>query len=159
MYKREEKKEPNYSVMKYTYDYIDIRKDGVIDLNEWNKIFAKQEGTLDTNQVRKSQLQLLRNWEMSNDIIFICKLIAKNRKIIKEKVKEKIGNNSNMLIKSNQLVDILKSILVNIKLSQTQWKMIASIGDLEKNGIIDFNIFMAVIENTNKIETSYPKIV
>jgi len=159
MYKREEKKEPNYSVMKYTYDYIDIRKDGVIDLNEWNKIFAKQEGTLDTNQVRKSQLQLLRNWEMSNDNIFICKLIAKNRKIIKEKVKEKIGNNSNMLIKSNQLVDILKSILVNIKLSQTQWKMIASIGDLEKNGIIDFNIFMAVIENTNKIETSYPKIV
>ena len=159
MYKREEKKEPNYSVMKYTYDYIDIRKDGVIDLNEWNKIFAKQESTLDTNQVRKSQLQLLRNWEMSNDIIFICKLIAKNRKIIKDRVKDKIGNNSNMLIKSNQLVDILKSILFNIKLSQTQWKMIASIGDLEKNGIIDFNIFMAVIENTNKIETSYPKIV
>ena len=31
--------------MKYTYDYIDIRKDGVIDLNEWNKLFTKQEGT------------------------------------------------------------------------------------------------------------------
>ena len=151
MYKREEKKEPNYSVMKYIYDYIDIRKDGLIDLNEWNKIFAKQESYLDINQVKKSQLQLLRNWEMSNDIIFICKLIAKNRKIIKDRVKDKIGNNSNMLIKTNQLIDILKKVLFNIKLSQTQWKMIASIGDIEKNGTCDFNIFMQIIESTHNI--------
>ena len=151
MYKREEKKEPNYSVMKYIYDYIDIRKDGLIDLNEWNKIFAKQESYLDINQVKKSQLQLLRNWEMSNDVVLVCKLIAKNRKIIKDRVKDKIGDNSNMLIKTNQLVDILKNVLFDVKLSQTQWKMIASIGDINKNGIIDFNIFMLIIENTNKI--------
>ena len=71
MYKREAKKEPSYSVMKYLYDYIDVRKDGVIDLNEWNKIFAIQESHLDLSQVKQSQLKVLRNWEMSNDIIFI----------------------------------------------------------------------------------------
>ena len=159
MYKREAKKEPTYSVMKYTYDYIDIRKDGVIDLNEWNKIFSKQEGILDINQVKQSQLKLLRSWEMSNDIIFICKLIGKNRKIIRDRVKDKIGNNQNMLININQLIDILKSVLFNIKLSQTQWKMIVSIGDLDKSGIIDFNIFMSIIETTNRIEDSHPKYV
>ena len=89
--------------------------------------------------------------------IFIYKLIGKNRKIIKERVFAKIGNNSNMLIKVNQLVDILKNVLFNIKLSQTQWKMIASIGDMDKSGIIDFNIFMSIIENTNKIGLSHPK--
>ena len=157
IYKREKKKEPTYSVMKYIYDYIDIRKDGIIDLNEWNKIFAMQESILDLTQVKQSQLQKLRNWEMSNDIIFIYKLIGKNRKIIKERVFAKIGNNSNMLIKVNQLVDILKNVLFNVKLSQTQWKMIASIGDMDKSGIIDFNIFMSIIENTNKIGLSHPK--
>ena len=159
MYKREAKKELTYSVMKYMYDYIDIRKDGIIDLNEWNKIFAKQESILDVTQVKKNQLQLLRNWEMSNDIIFIYKLIGKNRKLIKERVLAKIGNNPNMLIKVNHLIDILKSTLFNVQLSQTQWKMIASIGDMDKSGIIDFNVFMSIIENTNKIGTSHPKVV
>jgi Ca2+-binding EF-hand superfamily protein len=159
MYKREGRKEPNYSVMKYTYDYIDIRKDGVIDLNEWNKIFAKQESYLDLTQVKQSQLQLLRNWEMSNDIFFIYKLIGKNRKIIKERVTAKIGNNSNMLIKVNQLIEILKNILPNIKLSKTQWKMIASIGNINKCDVIDFNLFMNIIENTNRMGYSHPKIV
>ena len=157
IYKREAKKEPTYSVMKYIYDYIDIRKDGIIDLNEWNKIFAMQESTLDLNQVKQSQLQKLRNWETSNDIIFIYKLIGKNRKIIRERVFAKIGNNPNMLIKVNQLIDILKNVLFNVKLSQTQWKMIASIGDMDKSGIIDFNIFMSIIENTNKVGLSHPK--
>ena len=159
MYKREGRKEPNYSVMKYTYDYIDIRKDGVIDLNEWNKIFAKQESYLDLTQVKQNQLQLLRNWEMSNDIFFIYKLIGKNRKIIKERVTAKIGNNSNMLIKVNQLIEILKNILPNIKLSKTQWKMIASIGNINKCDVIDFNLFMNIIENTNRMGYSHPKIV
>ena len=158
IYKREAKKEPTYSVMKYIYDYIDIRKDGVIDLNEWNKIFAMQESNLDLSQVKESQLKVLRNWEMSNDIIFIYKLIGKNRKLIKERVFSKIGNNPNMLIKVNHLIDILKNVLFNIKLSQTQWKMIASIGDINKSGIIDFNIFMSIIENINKLGLSHPKI-
>ena len=159
MYKREAKKEPVYSVMKYMYDYIDIRKDGLIDLNEWNKIFAKQESILDVTQVKKNQLQLLRNWEMSNDIIFIYKLIGKNRKLIKKRVMAAIGNNPNMLIKVNHLIDILKSILFNVQLSQTQWKMIASIGNMDKSGIIDFNVFMSIIENRNKIGLSHPKVV
>ena len=158
IYKREAKKEPSYSVMKYIYDYIDIRKDGVIDLNEWKKIFAIQESNLDIINIKQNQLKILRNWEMSNDIIFIYKLIGKNRKLIKERVLSKTGNNPNMLIKVNHLIDILKNVLFNIKLSQTQWKMIASIGDINKSGIIDFNIFMSIIENVNKVGFSHPKI-
>ena len=49
------------------YDYIDIRKDGIIDLNEWNKIFAKQESILDVTQVKKNQFNQV--------IIFVSSII------------------------------------------------------------------------------------
>jgi Ca2+-binding EF-hand superfamily protein len=158
IYKREAKKEPTYSVMKYMYDYIDIRKDGVIDLNEWNKIFAMQESILDLNQVKQSQLQKLRNWEMSNDIIFVYKLIGKNRKIIRERVFAKIGNNPNMLIKVNQLIDILKNVLFNVNLSYTQWNMIVSLGDRDKSGFVDVDTFIKVIDANAKVSNSHPII-
>ena len=65
------------------YDYIDIRKDGIIDINEWNKIFAGAEGKLDliADEFIPSQLRILRQWETSNYIIEIYKMIAKSRKI------------------------------------------------------------------------------
>ena len=82
LYYKERVPVPNYPVMKYVYDYVDVRKDGVIDLNEWNKIMAKAEGELDITaaEVRPSQMRILRQWETSNYIIEIYKIIARNRK-------------------------------------------------------------------------------
>ena len=43
LYKRESKPEPNYSLMKNAYEYIDLRKDGLIQMNEWLKVFTVVE--------------------------------------------------------------------------------------------------------------------
>ena len=142
------------------YDYIDIRKDGIIDINEWNKIFAGAEGKLDliADEFIPSQLRILRQWETSNYIIEIYKLIAKSRKLIKDKVKIFSIEPNSLLIKANDMIYVLKSILNKVRLSQTQWKMIVSIGDKDKSGIIDFNKFISVVETTAKMDTSHPTI-
>ena len=160
LYKREVKSLPSYAVLKYVYDYIDIRKDGIIDLNEWNKIFAQAEGKLDlsASEVLPRQMNILRKWETSNDIIEIYKMISKNRKMIKDKVKLFTVEPNTMLIKANDLIYVLKDILYKIKLSQTQWKMIVSIGDKDKSGIIDFNTFISVVDTSAKMGISHPVI-
>ena len=160
LYKREKKQSPSYAVLKYVYDFIDIRKDGIIDINEWNKIFSGTESKLDISaaEVLPSQMKILRQWETSNYIIEIYKLIAKNRKIIKDKVKLFTIEPNSMLIKANDMIYILKNILNKIKLSKTQWKMIVSIGDKDKSGIIDFNTFISVIDTTAKMGTSHPVV-
>lgn len=33
--------EPSFSTMKDLFDFIDIRKDGVVDLHEWMQTFRK----------------------------------------------------------------------------------------------------------------------
>ena len=80
-YKREEfydyifnnKPMPNFALLKNTYDYIDLRKDGMIDMVEWTNAFGDMKGKLDAikpkNKEVKRQLKKLRKWETSNDII------------------------------------------------------------------------------------------
>ena len=160
LYKRELKSCPPYSVLKYVYDYIDIRKDGLIDLNEWNQIFSRAEGKLDlpSDLVLPKQLNILRQWETSNELIEVFKLISKNRKIIKDKVKIFALDPNAMLIKENDMIYVLKDVLGKVKLSQTQWKMIVSIGDSNKSKIIDFKTFIDVVESTAKIGQKHPVI-
>jgi Ca2+-binding EF-hand superfamily protein len=156
VYKRESKPVLTYPVMKYLYDYIDIRKDGIIDLNEWNKVFAVSEGKLDYENAKPQKIKILREWETSRDIIEIYKLIARNKKLIRDKVKLYTLGSNVTLINANNLINILKSVLGRIRLSQTQWKMIVSLGDKDKSGLIDFDAFIKVIEATSKLEKSHP---
>ena len=156
VYKREAKPVLTYPVMKYIYDYIDIRKDGIIDLNEWNKVFAISEGKLDYEKAKPEKIQILREWETSKEIIEIYKLIARNKKLIRDKVKLFTVGSHIMLIHANNLIDILKNVLGKIRLSHTQWKMIVSLGDKDKSGLIDFDAFIKIIEATSKMEKSHP---
>ena len=158
LYSREQRPLPNYNIMKCIYDYIDVRKDGVIDLNEWNKVFAQSEGSLDV-QANKEQLSVLRKWETSNDIINIYKLISKNKKIIRENARKfSIAgiNNGNLFVMNNNMINVLKNVLVHVNLSYTQWNMIVSLGDRDKSGFIDVDTFIKVIDANAKVANSHP---
>ena len=138
------------------YDFIDVRKDGVIDFNEWNKVFAVTESNLDA--IKGPGTQFVRDWEGSEELADIYKLISKNKKIIKDKVKlYTIKTSSNMLIQENNLIDILIHVLGRIRLSYPQWKMIVSLGDTERNGIIDFNAFITAIDSYANLWQSHPR--
>ena len=156
VYTRESKPTLTYPVLKYIYDYIDVRKDGVIDLNEWSKVFATSEGKLDYEQAKPEKMKILREWETSREIIEIYKLIARNKRLIRDKVRLFTVGSNVMLINANNLIDILKNVLGKLRLSQTQWKMIVSLGDKDKSGLIDFDAFIKIVEATSKMERSHP---
>ena len=156
LYFKERQKEPNYPLMKAIFDFIDIRKDGVIDFNEWNRIFAITETNLDV--IKGPGSQYIRDWEGSEELADIYKLISKNKKIIEEKVKlYNIKTSSNKLIQENHLINILIHVLGGIRLSYPQWKMIVSLGDTERRGIIDYDAFIRVIDSYANIWQSHPR--
>jgi hypothetical protein len=43
LFERESKPAPNFALLRNAYDYIDLRKDGIIDFNEWLKAFSMTE--------------------------------------------------------------------------------------------------------------------
>ena len=66
LYTKEEKPIPNFVVLKNCYNFIDLRKDGVIDLVEWCNVFGKVTGKLDLFQglENKKGFKELKKWEM-----------------------------------------------------------------------------------------------
>jgi len=161
MYKRNEQKLPNFTLIKNAFDIIDLRKDGMIDINEWCKVLGSINGKLDVgeekvpngfdfydnnsylklkplkksfNLAQLNNRRVLREWETSGDVSEIYKYINKNKKMIQQKIKESnytIGSGNTRLIQPDNLVLILKGIIPNNNLSLTQWKMIVNVAKKE----------------------------
>ena len=151
LYKREDRPMPNFALLKNTFDYIDLRKDGMIDMVEWTNAFGDMKGKLDAikprNVEHKRQLKKLRRWETSNDVINIYKEISKNRKIISQKIKETAFGPNSSIIHEDNLINVLKDIFPFYNLTNTQWKMIVEIGDSDTQGFINFDTFIKLVQN------------
>ena len=186
MYHRNEQSFPNFTQIKNVFDACDLRKDGIIDINEWCNAFASYNGQLDVypekvsnglefydkkfktsnNFKLKSKIEhnrkVLRDWETSGDIITIYKFINKNRKYIKNIIKEKnlfIQSASGDCIHPENMLKILQDLMPNTILSKTQWKMIVNIGKSKKSGsLIDINDFFRIIEITSTNLNTHPNI-
>lgn len=81
LYKREDRPLPFFVLLKNSYDYIDLRKDGMIDIVEWTNAFGyerKIRFNKKRNKEAKRQLIKLRKCETSNDVINIYKENSKN---------------------------------------------------------------------------------
>ncbi len=80
-------KPPSYPVIKDLFDTIDIRKDGTLDMNEWQQTFGHVvEGSNKLSIVATP----LTMWENSRECQNRGVAIARNRKTLKEKF-EKAG--------------------------------------------------------------------
>ena len=156
LYKRELRtfSSPPYSLIKSMYDYIDIRKDGIIDMNEWCKIFCDIKGRLDVENNKNNNL---RKWEMSQNIFEIYKLISKNDKIIREKMKENSISENYTVIHEDNLIKILKEIMPKIHLNHSQWRMIVSIGEEIGLGLINYETFIKIVKMSSRISNSQMK--
>ena len=181
MYIRNKQQAPNFILIKNVYDTLDLRKDGIIDIKEWCIAFATYNGKLDAdsetipngseffnnynNSLQNNNIHnriILREWETSGDIMNIYLIIYKNRKIIKEKIYQSdyVFNSGKVnYVQADNLLNIIKDLLPNYKLSQTQWKMIVSIAQNENNNnLVDIEKFFRLMEITSKNLTSHPKI-
>ena len=156
LYRREDRPMPNFALLKNTYDFIDLRKDGMIDMVEWTNAFGAMKGKLDAikprNAQHKRQLNKLRKWETSNDVINIYKEISKNRKYIAHNIKESVFGHNCTIIHEDNLIKVLKELFPYYKLTNTQWKMIVEIGDKDTQGFINFDTFIKLVENCAKRE-------
>jgi Ca2+-binding EF-hand superfamily protein len=186
MYYRNEQTFPNFTLLKNAFDVCDLRKDGMIDINEWCKAFASYNGKLDpspnkvsnglefydrkfktlNNFKLKSNIEhnrmVLRDWETSGDISKIYKFINKNRKYIKNKINEMnlmINSKKGNCIHPDNLLKVIKELLPNAAMSTTQWKIIVNIGKSKKfESLIDIDEFFRLIEITAKNMDSHPNI-
>ena len=151
LYTKENKQIPNFAMIKNCFDYIDLRKDGLLDLVEWSNVFGNLSGKLDLSKSydHKKGIKILQKWEMSNNIIEVYKSIARNRKIISQNVK-KVAFGS--FIQEDNLINILKEIFPQYKFNNTQWRMIVEIGNKDPRGFINYDVFIMIVENCAKRE-------
>ena len=156
LYKREEREIPNFALLKNTYDFIDLKKDGLIDMVEWTNAFGNMKGKLDAikpkNKEHRRQLRKLRKWETSNDVINMYKDIARNRKLILQKIRETAFGPNSSIIHEDNLIKVLKDMFPYFQLTNTQWRMIVEIGDRDTQGFINFETFIKLVENCARRE-------
>lgn len=163
LYEKEKRSPPNYSIIKNCFEYIDLRKDNVIDINEWSKSFSNSESILDPKgKCQENTLNSLREWESSKDITLIFEVLSKNRKLIKDISNKYLfyeGIHQKIFI--SDLIKVMNSVLSssNHTLSKTQWKMLAAFADKDKTGMIDFEEFMMIVNNSAKTTKSQPKLI
>ena len=168
LYSRNEQEIPNFALIKNTFDTIDLRKlrkDGIIDYNEWSKSFSMINGKFDLafekyskdmnefNNIKNYKSEL-RQWENSDDITQKYLLIYKNRKQIKSKLSDNnfiINKNGKQYVNSETLILVIQKMLPNCKLSRIQWKMITNIGKNEGfNKLVCISDFFKLIEIATK---------
>ena len=170
LYTRNEQEIPNFTLIKNTFDTIDLRKDGMIDYNEWSKSFSMINGKLDLayekysndinelNSIKKYKNEL-RQWENSDDITQKYLLIYKNRKQIKNKLSDNnfiIHRNGRQYVNSETLILIIQKMLPSCKLSRIQWKMITNIGkNVGVDNLVCLNDFFRLMEITTQKNNNF----
>jgi Ca2+-binding EF-hand superfamily protein len=155
MYANDNRKAPNYTQMKIAFDAIDLRKDGMIDMNEWVKAFSAVNVACGSNSNNisheVSNRLMLREWEMNMDMRDVYKVIWKHKQLIKNALKQMtLLQCGNTLIQPDNLVNVLKELLPQVKINNTQWKMVAMIGKNEASGLVDVDMFFKVLESSVK---------
>jgi hypothetical protein len=86
-------KAPTYPIIKDLFDTIDIRKDGMIDMHEWQQTFGLVGNANTKISFHNTPLSM---WESSREYDQICSLISKNRKLIGDSFKQILGSETKL---------------------------------------------------------------
>ena len=80
---------PTYPIIKDLFDTIDVRKDGMLDLHEWQQTFGRVEQGNSRISFKTTELSM---WENSREFERIGFLMAKNRKVLVGKFAAVLGS-------------------------------------------------------------------
>jgi Ca2+-binding EF-hand superfamily protein len=125
---------PPFSIIKDMFDEIDIRKDGEIDLKEWNQTFIfVQEG--DKRFSLKKVPQNLAEFEVSRDAKIILDSIKRNRKFLIEKFNEKSTDGEHVTFEDAK--EVVRAVQRGKEIDDEQYKIIFK-GVLKDNNLVEF---------------------
>ncbi len=161
LFRRETLPEPNFALIKNSFDFIDQRKNGVLELNERIRTFSQIRSDLDIREINETKLQQLREWECSNNLENIYNEINRNRKLLKDYAKMYMitDGTGRSIIQINNLIEVLKKILPRTELSRTQWKMMVRIADKQGTGMVDLDEFLRITEQSARQMNQQPRFV
>jgi Ca2+-binding EF-hand superfamily protein len=161
LFRRESLKEPNFALIKNSFDFLDQRKNGVLELNEWLRAFSQVRSILDIEEGKSQKMQQLREWECSNNLQKIYNEINRNRKLLRDYAKMYLitDGEGKSSIQINNLILALKRILPRTELSQTQWKMMVRIADKQGTGMVDLDMFLKLVEQSARNSNQQPRFV
>ena len=75
-------KPPTFPVVKDLFDLIDVRRDGELDITEWQQTFGRVTEGGNQLTIKPSPLSI---WETSKEFANLCQALAKSRKHLIEK--------------------------------------------------------------------------
>ncbi len=85
---------PAYPVIKDLFDAIDIRKDGIIDLSEWQQTFGFVSEGNNKLSMKSTPAAI---WENTREYAKVGSLIARNRKLLREQFEKLSGPSSTIV--------------------------------------------------------------
>ncbi len=107
----------------------------------------------------QNNLKATRSFENSKEISEIYNLLTRNKRQIKEEIKRYfIVQAENILIHCDNFIEVLIKMFPKSIFDKNKWKFILSVGDKDKNSLIDVDYFFNQIGNSNRLTISHPKI-
>lgn len=125
---------PPFGIIKDIFDEIDIRKDGEIDLKEWNQTFLEvQSGDKQFSLKRLSPK--LAEFEVSRDAKIILDSIRRNRKFLNEKFAE-VSPDGN-LVNFEDAKEVIRAVQRGKEIDDDEYKIIFK-GAMRENDMVEF---------------------
>lgn len=115
---------PAFPVIKDLFDIIDIRKDGVLDMREWLNTFKDAEKN---------------TWEDSRQYEDVCKVIAKNRKMLIDMF-EQVGRGGRC--EYEKAKEAMGTVLQDFPLAEEHWRKI--LGVAFRDNMVDYKTMLDI---------------
>jgi len=169
---------PPFTIIKDLFDFLDIRKDGIIDMNEWMQSLSlidknlsqshpksnfsqKRSSTINVQSLNKTYYSnsqtksTISEWECSKAYEDILKLIARNRKALIATFEDLKAQNINVDPAK------IKQVFLNLvqshgfSIADDQWLYLSKFA--EKDGQIDYKFMLEVFKERLYLLHAHPK--
>lgn len=112
---------PPFAIIKDLFDEIDIRKDGEIDLKEWNQTFLRVQAG-DKRFSLKKIPQRLAEFEVNREARTILESIRRNRKFLMEKFGSHSSDGKHVSFEDAK--EIVRAVQRGVEIDDDQYKII-----------------------------------
>ena len=127
---------PPFAIIKDLFDEIDIRKDVVIDLKEWNQTFLRVQAG-DARFSLKKVPQRLAEFEVNREAKIILEAIRRNRKFLIEKFNERSVDG--VYVGFEEAKEVVRAVQRGVEIDDDQYKVIFK-GAMRENEMVEYKM-------------------